>query len=108
MSSENKNGAVKATRVPIVGNLERGVDEIDKVLASGSTDVEIDFSACTFIAVDGLEWLEELLLRADSQKRTVTFVNVSPPIYKVFKISHIESLMRAAGGVARASMGPAC
>ena len=62
MSSDNKPGAVKATRVPIVGNLERGVDEIDKVLASGNTDLEIDFAACTFVAVDGLEWLEELRL----------------------------------------------
>lgn len=108
MSSENKPAAVKATRVPIVGNLERGVDEIDKVLASGNTDLEMDFAACTFVAVDGLEWLEELLLRADSQKRIVSFVNVSPPLYKVFKISHIESLMRAAGGAGRAHMGPAC
>ncbi|MCA0315812.1 MAG: STAS domain-containing protein [Candidatus Melainabacteria bacterium] len=97
-------------RVRILGQLDRGVDEIDKMLISGDGPLEIDFSACTFVAVDGLEWLEELMLRADSAKRSVHFVNVPPVIYKVFKISHIESLMRACGGVSsnKSSKGPVC
>lgn len=96
------------TKMSIVGNLERAVDEIDRALASGEGVLEIDFHACTFVAVEGLEWLEELLLRADSQKRDVRFVNVPPAIYKVFKISHIDSLMQASGGAGRANLGPVC
>ncbi|MBI5174968.1 MAG: STAS domain-containing protein [Candidatus Obscuribacter sp.] len=105
---EAKKSDKKIERVRIMGSLERAVDEIDRLLAGSTDEVEIDFSTCTFIAVEGLEWLEELLLRADSVKRTVRFVNVPPTIYKVFKISHIESLMKAAGGVSSTKLGPAC
>lgn len=49
-------------KIRIMGELERGLDDVDKILAAGKTDIELDFSACTFISVDGLEWLEEFLL----------------------------------------------
>ncbi|MFA6211218.1 MAG: STAS domain-containing protein [Candidatus Obscuribacterales bacterium] len=95
-------------KVRIMGELERGLDHVDKILATGKTDVELDFSACTFISVDGLEWLEEFLLRADSLKSTVTFVNVQSPVYKVFKVAHIDSLMRACGSPNQDAQGLVC
>jgi|SRR5271156_4163279 anti-anti-sigma regulatory factor len=86
-----------ATPTRIFGQLTRAVDEIDRVLASGVPDLTIDFSTCTFISVEGLEWLEELLLRAESLKTKVSLINVPPSIYKVFKVAHIASISRACG-----------
>jgi len=85
------------TPTRIFGQLTRAVDEIDRLLASGIADLTIDFTACTFISVEGLEWLEELLMRAESSKTVVNFVNVPPAIYKVFKVAHIASISRACG-----------
>jgi hypothetical protein len=102
MSGENgKNGeqAVEEKRrevVTISGPLERGIDQIDRKLATGVSLI-IDFNGCKFITVDGLEWLEELLLRSDSLGSTVEFVNLTPSVYKVFKVAHIDSLLRACG-----------
>jgi len=85
------------TPTRIYGQLTRAVDEIDRLLASGLAKLTIDFSTCTFISVEGLEWLEELLMRAESSKTVVSFVNVPPSIYKVFKVAHIASISRACG-----------
>ncbi|MBP9094285.1 STAS domain-containing protein [bacterium] len=98
----------KLEKIRIMGELERGLDDVDKTLATGKTDIELDFSACTFISVDGLEWLEEFLLRADSLKSAVTFVNVQTPVYKVFKVAHIDSLMRACGSPSQDAQGLVC
>lgn len=106
--AEAGNESRQLEKVRIMGELERGLDHVDRLLARGKTDLEIDFSACTFISVDGLEWLEEFLLRADSLKASVKFVNVQSPVYKVFKVSHIDSLMRACGAPNQANIGQAC
>ncbi len=90
----------------VTGTLDRAADEIDRALAAGAAELTLDFSACTFISVEGLEWLEELLLRARSKESRVAFVNVRPEQYKVFKVAHIPSLLEACGSLARS--GPAC
>jgi hypothetical protein len=87
-------------------NLSRAIDEIDRVLATGNLDLVLDFSGCKFITVEGLEWLEELLLRADSLSSNVQLVNVEPSIYKVFKVARISAVLQACGGTAVS--GPAC
>src|SRR5215467_5085988 len=90
-----------------LGNtVERSIDEVDRLLASGKIDLNLDFESVTFITVDGLEWLEELLLRAKSQGATVNFSNVRPEQYKVFKVAHIDSLLEACGALGQT--GPAC
>jgi len=91
----------------ISGELTSCVDEIDKLLASGTVDLTIDFSGCTFVSVEGLEWLEEMLLRAASLQASVSFVNMRPPVYKVFKVAHIDSILRASGSPPPASTGAA-
>ena len=88
------------------GPLERAVDDVDRLLASGGVDLKLDFEAVDFISVDGLEWLEELLLRAKSQGATVRFINLRPEQYKVFKVAHIGSLLEACGSPPPS--GPAC
>ena len=75
--------------VSIGGPLERGLDQIDRKLATG-VNLVLDFALCDFISVEGLEWL-----------------NLSPPIYKVFKVAHIDSLLKAAGSPGMRS-GPVC
>ena len=95
--TESAGQARLVEKIRIIGALDKGLSDIDLRLASGKSDLELDFGACTFISVDGLEWLEELLLRADSLKTTVRFVNMHPPQYKVLKVAHIDSLMRACG-----------
>jgi hypothetical protein len=91
----------------ITGELRSSVDEIDKLLATGKVDLTIDFTACTFISVEGLEWLEEMLMRAASLQANVNFVNMPPPIYKVFKVAHIDSILQASGSPPPASTGTA-
>ena len=86
---------------PLRGIVERAIVEVEKRLASGEVDVTLDFKEVTFVSVDGLEWLEELLLRSNSRQAKVTFINVSPTVYKVFKIAHIKSLLEACGGLPR-------
>jgi hypothetical protein len=83
--------------VRILGNLNGSVDEIDRVLATGNCDLQIDFSACPKVAVEGLEWLEEMLMRANSLQSEIVFVNVPPVVYKVFKVAHIDSILEACG-----------
>lgn len=90
----------------INGPLERGLDHVDRTLATG-VNIVLDFSGCNFITVDGLEWLEELLLRSDSLGSTVMFTNLAPPVYKVFKVAHIDSLGKACGAPAPTA-GPNC
>ncbi len=108
--TDKKSGspAPAIEKVRIIGALEKGLSDVDRLLASGKNDVELDFGACNFISVDGLEWLEELLMRADSQGKTVRFVNLQPPQYKVLKVAHIDSLMRACGAPGLEASGPAC
>lgn len=79
------------------GPLDKGVAEVDKLLANAKGNLGLDFADCTFISVDGLEWLEEMLLRAQSKGVTVSFSNVTPSVYKVFKVAHIDSVMKACG-----------
>lgn len=94
-------------RVRVLGDLDHGLDEVDRLLAGSKDDVIIDMSACTFISVDGLEWLEELLMRAESMTAKVRLVNIPPPIYKVFKVAHLDCILKACGSPA-ASQGPMC
>ena len=86
--------------------LRRTIDEVDRMLASGTLDLVLDFAACTFISVEGLEWLEELLLRANSHGSRVQLTDVHPTIYKVFKVARIDQLLNACGGTA--IKGPVC
>lgn len=111
----NGNGQVTAEIAPAIssvqtialkGPLDRGLDHVDKALAAGA-DIILDFSDCNFISVDGLEWLEELLLRAESAGSVVKFVKIHPTQYKVFKVAHIQSLLRACGSPP-AGIAPAC
>ena len=104
--SASQAGAVE--KVFIVGALEKGLSDVDRLLASGKSDVQLDFAGCNFISVDGLEWLEELLMRADSAGKNVRFVNLQPPQYKVLKVAHIDSLMSACGAPGSEASGPAC
>ena len=100
------NGASAHETVRMAARLERAVDVADKALASG-VDVTLDFADCDFITVDGLEWLEEILMRSQSLARKVTFVNLNPKLYKVFKVAHIDSLQKACGAPGPQS-GPVC
>lgn len=106
----SKNGQIannKPTETVKVGaRLERAVDPVDKLLAAGN-NVTLDFSECGFVTVDGLEWLEEILLRSESLKTNILFINLNPKLYKVFKVAHIDSLQKACGAPGPA-VGPAC
>ncbi len=106
--NQKKEQAPLAELVRVEGPLERAIESADKALASDKADIALDFSDCTFISVDGLEWLEELLLRAGSKTHSVTFINVPPAIYKVFKVSRIASILKASGGAPVMTGDPVC
>lgn len=101
-TSAQKNQAV----FDMPDSLSRQIDEVDLTLANGAVDLILDFSRCNFITVEGLEWLEELLLRANSKSVNISFKDVKPPVYKVFKVSRMDSVLRACG--AAAPSGPVC
>jgi hypothetical protein len=86
--------------------LNRQVNEVDLTLANGNVVLLLDFAQCNFITVDGLEWLEEVLLRAGSLNARVSLKNVKPSVYKVFKVCRIDLVMKACGAAAPA--GPVC
>ena len=86
--------------------LAKQVDDVDLTLANGNVDLILDFSQCKFISVEGLEWLEELLLRAQSISSQVHLKNVIPSVYKVFKVARIDSVLKACGG--KMPSGPVC
>ncbi len=82
--------------IPIKGRLDHSLDHVDQALAS-RVNLILDFYECSFISVEGLEWLEELLLRAESLGSAVSFVKIHPAQYKVFKVAHIQNLLKACG-----------
>src|SRR5580658_2672770 len=92
----------------ITGQLTGNQEAIDRLIAAGNIDLTIDFSECTFISVPGLEWLEEMLLKANSGAVNVSFVGMPPALYKVFKVARIESILNACGSPAGSSAGPKC
>ena len=94
-------------RVRALGQLRDGLDEAERLMAEGKADVVIDLSACTDITVEGLEWLEEILLRSESFATTIHLENIPPPIYKVFKVARIDAILKACGAPA-AALGPNC
>jgi anti-anti-sigma regulatory factor len=108
--TDKKSSAKTETieKVFIAGALEKGLSDVDRLLASGKSDLQLDFAGCNFISVDGLEWLEELVMRADSQGKNIRFVNLHPAQYKVLKVAHIDSLMRACGAPGKEASAPAC
>jgi anti-anti-sigma regulatory factor len=97
----------KHAEYKIEGKLERDAEAVQKLLISGKTSLTLDFSRCTFLSVAGLEWLEEMLFRAESTGSVVTFVNLSPTLYKVLKVAHIDSLLKACGAPGQ-DAGPKC
>ena len=78
--------------------LDKAISEVDSCLEKNNSKLSIDFKNCQFISVDGLEWLEEILVRADSKNINVTFCNLKPEIYKVFKIARVDVILKAIGG----------
>jgi len=106
-AKSEKKAAGPSETVRITGSLDRAIEDADRLLAADKADIVLDFTDCTFITVDGLEWLEELLLRAQSKKHTVSFHAIPPTVYKVFKVSHIDPILRACGAPTMPS-GPVC
>ena len=109
MATDNGADATNESNTEVItinGSLERGIDQIDRTLATG-VNLTLDFAGCNFISVDGLEWLEELMLRSDSLGSMVQLINFRPPVYKVFKVARIERLLKACGAPSMA-LGPTC
>lgn len=88
---------MKAKTYSLIGQIKGSIPEVDQLLTSGAQEIKLDFANATFISVEGLEWLEEFLLRCDSKSIPVTFENVPVEIYKVFKVVRIDKIMTACG-----------
>jgi anti-anti-sigma regulatory factor len=92
----------------IIGELNKNDESVEKHVAAGDKDLLVDFSDCTFISVAGLEWLESMLLKATSGQVTVTFIELPPTLYKIFKVARIESILGACGSPPASSSAPVC
>jgi anti-anti-sigma regulatory factor len=90
----------------LTGTLDRPIEDVERAVTTGAKIIVLDLFATTFITVDGLEWLEELMLRANSAQVDVRFNNIPPAIYKVFKVARINSLLAACGSPVNS--GPVC
>jgi len=88
---------MKAQNYSIIGQVKGSIKEVDDLLAKGAAELNIDFANATFISVEGIEWLEELLLRSDSKGTKVNLQNIPTEIYKVFKVARIDAVMKACG-----------
>ncbi len=86
--------------------LDKPVNDIEKYLVNNDCNLLLDFINCNFITVDGIEWLEEILVRANSKSIKIMFANIQPDIYKVFKISRIEVILKVCG--ATQNFAPFC
>lgn len=107
MSPSKKGGTTTSDPVRIMGSLDRGKVDVDKLIAQSKNEIVLDFATCTYISVEGLEWLEELVIRAASSKLEVRFENIPPTIYKVFKVAHIDGILKACGAPS-SRLGPVC
>lgn len=107
MVKSKSKSETQVESIRILGDLDRAKDDVDRLVAASESDIVLDFSACTFISVEGVEWLEELAIRAESKSINVRFENIPPSIYKVFKISHIDCILKACGAPSTA-IGPSC
>ncbi len=97
---------MKSEAIKLTGTLKGAIDEVDHKLAAGAKKIVLDFQHVTFVSVEGLEWLEELLLRAQSSNCEISFVSIPTTIYKVFKVAHIEIIYAACGSLPIS--GPVC
>lgn len=107
MVKSKSKSEIQVESIRILGDLDRAKDDVDRLVAASESDIVLDFSACTFVSVEGVEWLEELAIRAESKSINVRFENIPPSIYKVFKISHIDCILKACGAPSTA-IGPSC
>lgn len=107
MVKEIENDKTKLEPVMIVGALDKARDEVDRLIANADSEIVLDFSECTFVSVEGIEWLEELVIRLESKSVQIRFENMPPAIYKVFKVSHIDCILKACGAPSSA-IGPVC
>jgi anti-anti-sigma regulatory factor len=88
---------MKTKTYAIIGQIKGTIPEVDELLAQETKELTLDFANASFISVEGIEWLEELLLRSDSKGTKVTFTNIPTDIYKVFKVVRIDKIMKACG-----------
>lgn len=107
MEKDTKYKTAKIEPVMISGILDRSKDDVDMLVANAKSGIVLDFSKCTFISVEGIEWLEELVIRLESKGLEIRFENMPPTIYKVFKVSHMDSILKACGAPSSA-LGPVC
>ena len=104
---KSKGSVAQFEPVRIMGALDKAQDDIDRLVADTKSDIVVDFAACTFVSVEGLEWLEELVIRLESRDIEVRFENIPPSIYKTFKVSHVDCILKACGAPSSAQ-GPVC
>lgn len=86
---------INTITVPAYFNGE--INGAKKFADESQSPVLINFAECTFITVDGLEWLEEFVSCVEASGKHCRFENMAPSIYKVFKVARIDCLLRSCG-----------
>ncbi len=104
-SKQQHNNHFDTVKVPAIFNGE--IQGAKKLAAETESPVLINFAECTFITVDGLEWLEEFVTSVEASGKHCRFQNMTPSIYKVFKVARIDCLLRSCGAPAIAE-GAVC
>ncbi|QQR59853.1 MAG: hypothetical protein IPG59_10330 [Candidatus Melainabacteria bacterium] len=97
-SKQQHNITINTIKVPAIFNGE--IPGAKKFAAESQSPIMINFAECTFITVDGLEWLEEFVISVEVTGKHCRFENMIPSIYKVFKVARIDCLLRSCGAPA--------
>lgn len=95
---QQHNLTINTVKVPAIFNGE--IQGAKKFAAETESPILINFAECTFITVDGLEWLEEFVISVEASGKHCRFENMIPSIYKVFKVARIDCLLRSCGAPA--------
>lgn len=93
--SKPQEVVIKTIKVPAYFNGE--INGAKKFANETQSPILINFAECTFISVDGLEWLEEFVAGVELSGKHCRFENMAPSIYKVFKVARIDCLLRSCG-----------
>jgi len=94
-NSKKHDVIINTIKVPVIFNGE--IQGAKKFASESQSPILINFAECTFITVDGLEWLEEFVTSVEASGKHCRFENMIPSIYKVFKVARIDCLLRSCG-----------
>lgn len=99
------NGDVKVAKLGErldVGTSEEAASALLDAVEQSAAGLIVDIGAVDFISSAGLRALIRVRKRADGLGKTMALVGVQPAVYKIFKVSGLDAVLRFFGNEAEA------